>query len=616
MSTENPWEGLSREAHAGALQFNPGAADAAATMAADASYILGVLKSNASKFETHNVFGGTAPNQPSTTLPSAQDLMARFNQQGRNFGDVVGKYIELIDSMADTLIWAGKKYKSVDEDSAKAFGRYKDGAKARIESSLPSALHVPTEAPKNNVTFKKELEGLLGGPLGDSGLPKVSGQKYGDPIGAESPYGRGVEWFRGIRNTLAPEFLGSNSQLWEWAAVNIAGVFNPLATRLETMATDGDWAHSKGQQGALAAVNSFKAQSHDLAVDLAALAATVLNTQEWMISFRGGLAELQGAWSSQQARDDALEKTWTTAFTNIYTPNLTASSTAIPKLTDPTAKPPARTDGGGGDGGGGGGTGTGGGGGGTGRGGGGGGSGIDPSKLGIRSATLPDGTKINPDGTRTNLDGTKTNPDGTKANPDGTKTNPDGTKTNPDGTKTNPSTTNPSGTGNSSNSSSGSSDSSSLLSALQQGLSALTSTTSTSPTSTSPTTTSPTTTNPVSSLLKDLAKDIKGGGGAGGGGAGGGAPKDTTQRLFPRAALTAETAETSTAGIRTGVAAASTGTGMGGGMGGGGMGPMGHGAQGGQGKGEHKRPEFLDSTEYLEEAMGEAPIVAKPVVEG
>jgi hypothetical protein len=43
-------------------------------------------------------------------------------------------------------------------------------------------------------------------------------------------------------------------------------------------------------------------------------------------------------------------------------------------------------------------------------------------------------------------------------------------------------------------------------------------------------------------------------------------------------------------------------------------GAAGAGAQNQQGK-EHKRPAYLDSVEHLEDALGDAPVVVKPVVE-
>lgn len=105
------------------------------------------------------------------------------------------------------------------------------------------------------------------------------------------------------------------------------------------------------------------------------------------------------------------------------------------------------------------------------------------------------------------------------------------------------------------------------------------------------------------------------------GGPGGGAPGSSpakglpgpnvekAAKLFPRASL---------AGISTGASssvvaaqAGPPGAPMAGGPMGGGAGGAG---QQGQQK-DHKRADYLDSTEWIEEGMGEAPIVAKPVVD-
>lgn len=96
----------------------------------------------------------------------------------------------------------------------------------------------------------------------------------------------------------------------------------------------------------------------------------------------------------------------------------------------------------------------------------------------------------------------------------------------------------------------------------------------------------------------------------GGGGGGGGAPSVRgleASKLFPRAGLNAVTAGTAMGAAR----------GMSSGMMPGSPGPAGAAGRGAGGEGgkEHKRPAFLDSTEHLEEAIGEALRVVKPVVE-
>ncbi|GAB2639973.1 hypothetical protein [Nocardia goodfellowii] len=78
-------------------------------------------------------------------------------------------------------------------------------------------------------------------------------------------------------------------------------------------------------------------------------------------------------------------------------------------------------------------------------------------------------------------------------------------------------------------------------------------------------------------------------------------------KLFPRASVSGTAATAAMAGRGLGAVAGQPGTP-------GGMGPAGAGAQGGQNQ-NRKRPAYLESTEHLEEALGDAPIASKPVAD-
>jgi hypothetical protein len=127
---------------------------------------------------------------------------------------------------------------------------------------------------------------------------------------------------------------------------------------------------------------------------------------------------------------------------------------------------------------------------------------------------------------------------------------------------------------------------------------------------------------------KDLANDMGLAGmadsalaGLGKGGLGGGlgaalngakssllAAEEQASKLFPRVALAAKAEEAAVEEARAGLASS-------GGMGSmGGMGAAGRGQQ--EKDKEKKRAEFLDSEEWLEQAMGDAPVTSKPVVDG
>ncbi|KAF0848246.1 hypothetical protein [Nocardia caishijiensis] len=119
--------------------------------------------------------------------------------------------------------------------------------------------------------------------------------------------------------------------------------------------------------------------------------------------------------------------------------------------------------------------------------------------------------------------------------------------------------------------------------------------------------------------LDEAAKKmgLAGAKGGGGGGAGGGLGAkaegqnlEKASKLFPRATATTDLAAMASRAGLASAAGAGAGMPMGGPMGGGGAGA----GAGGQQK-DHKRADYLDSVEHLEEAIGEAQTVVRPVVE-
>ncbi len=121
----------------------------------------------------------------------------------------------------------------------------------------------------------------------------------------------------------------------------------------------------------------------------------------------------------------------------------------------------------------------------------------------------------------------------------------------------------------------------------------------------------------TSSALNGLGSAIGAGGGSGGGGRSFGAQSSlsaresaTSSTLFPRATTTSALGENVTGQVKAGLATSSSGMGMPG------MSPMGAAQRGNQNAKEKKRAEFLESQEWLEQAVGDAPVTSKPVVDG
>ncbi|MCU1643447.1 MAG: hypothetical protein JWN03_3722 [Nocardia sp.] len=597
MGTEsvNPWLGTAQAAQDGTLTLDKGAATKAAGYAADLSHSLAMTKQWVFVVKEHKGFSDNG------YLPKAVELAGRFNTEGGRLATIVDHYITLVDALGDTLVTAGKLYDATEESSADAFNSFKktaDGNYPVLNLTPDGKAAIPTwSEPTADAAFDKNS-----GYGGLKGIGKTDLAHYTDAIGAEDPSGHGGEWFYEVGVGINPQTVADRSDDWKNMAGWISKDFDRLDTLMAGFEKDKSWTGA-GASGAIAAVKLFKSQADDLVNEMGLMSTNLDYTAGFLRNTKAALPE---GWDGDKLNgtptEDAVVKVAVAGFKTWYIPGIGHASTAIPKLSDPTAPAPVlqppptyhpRTYAGPG---------------------GPGPTGPAPSANGLNPSSLPGGQMQSVP----NLKDAALKTDPSKSDPG--KTDP--SKTDPG--KSGPGTTDPgqSSSGQSSNPAQTSQDSSSqssqLQSALQQAAQSLQSAQTTTAQQQQQQTQDQLknmTLAGMPNLLSQLSKDLPGGGGPGGGPGGlGVAPlKELNSRLFPRAAVAIETAESAIrAGVATGTATASPMGGMGGGMGG-----MGHGAggQGGQGK-EHKRAEFLDSTEALETAMGEAPIVAKPVVEG
>ncbi|WP_327143724.1 hypothetical protein [Nocardia sp. NBC_01327] len=604
MGTEsvNPWLGTAQAAHDGTLSLDKGAATKAAGYAADLSHSLTMTKQWVFVVKEHKGFSDNG------YLPKAVALAGRFDTEGGRLATIIDHYITLVDALGDTLVTAGKLYDATEEDSTTAFNDFKrtsDGNYPVLNLTPNGKAAIPTwSQPTADAAFDKNS-----GYGGLKGIGKSDLAHYTDAIGAEDPTGHGGQWFYEVGVGINPQTVADRSDDWKTMAGWISRDFNNLDTLMGGFEKDKSWTGA-GAKGAVAAVTQFKTQADDLVTEMRLMSSNLDFTAGFLRNTKAALPE---GWDGDKLNgtptEDAVVKVAIAGFKAWYIPGMPHASTAIPKLTDPTAPPPSlqtpptyqpRT-----------------------------GPGSQPSTGPGSSPGAGPSAMPSLGGQLQSLSNAALTAKEAKLQTDPSKNDPG--KTDPG--KTDPGKTDPgtsgqpdpgqSDSGQNTNPAAASQDSSSQASQLQSALQQAAQSMQSAQTSTAQQQQQQTQDQlkdmslaGMPNLLNQLSKDLPGGGGPGGGPGGlGVAPlKELNSRLFPRAAVAIESADAAIAraGIAASAATASPMGGMGGGMGG-----MGHGAggQGGQGK-EHKRAEFLDSTEALETAMGEAPIVAKPVVEG
>ncbi|GAB2562271.1 hypothetical protein [Nocardia heshunensis] len=623
MTDDNPWVELSRQAHHGGLHIEPGIAKEAAGYAADVVYALTEAKKNTKPLTEYTGFSNN------NKLQSALNLMDRYKKQGAAVDGIIDHHVSLLTSLADTLIAAGKVYDNQDQDSKATFNNLLGAAKGHVDvKSLPkpNTTEVPYWSGKPPGTDDPNYTDM-------NAVAQYNNKGGGDgPLGSEDPGSHRGQWFFEVRDGIDAHAVADSSSAWKTLAGTVDAAYEQLTERMKRVQESGNWS-GDGVKGAMTATARFVAESSAFTTDLKAMAESVLYFSGTLFNTVTAM-NLPTAWNESWANTDTevqYAKQGKAAFTSFYIPGLAFASSSVATLHDPTAAPTQ-----------------------------------DPSwsPRSDYTGTGPDSRsggphgKVSPTGSGTTGDaaakkpGGKTGPGGSHPgkddphdkdhkdpkdahgkdthdkdgkNPDGKDPsgkdpngkNPDGK--NPTGSSPNGSNSDGANSNSSNPSSSSSSGGSSAMSGLQSALQSLTGSTSQSTDQKKSQDLKDELKNsPLTNLLDDLKKPL--GGSPGGGGPGGSPAKlpDVAKAasLFPRAAVATEALEGTVTGVaRAGVAAGGSSAS---GMGGGGMGGMGHGgggAHGGQGK-EHKRPEFLDSNEYLDEAMGNAPIVAKPVVEG
>ncbi|WP_306356521.1 MULTISPECIES: hypothetical protein [unclassified Nocardia] len=602
---DNPWSGLAQQARQGQLRITETAAREAANFAADSVYSLTSVGTYVSFVKEHKGFSDN------NHLQKALALASRFDAQGRRLEESLGKFIDLVTAMGETLMIAGKLYDDAETDSKAAFDGLGPAAAERDRSMLgPSPRYGQIEVPMPD--GRKTAAEILSSNYSDVKAVGTGADdpnlhfddRYADPIDPEDPNGHTGHWFQTAREGMDPQKVANSSGDWRWIADRIDEDFDNLTGRLERIEQDEQWS-GQGAAAAIAAAKRFKAQANDLTTDMRSISRNLLYAAEWLWGTQQSLPRNVAQYSPEI--QESLVQSAIQGWKRYYIPGLTASSLAIPKLADPTAPPPSLDPGGNNNGGnnngggtggatGGGGTGGGGtGGGGTGGGGTGGGdrglsADLQRQLAAARQAGLP--------------------PDAENGSPRPNTPSPDANR-DPRGSQSD------SRTGGQQ----GQQVAQQLQSAVDQGLQSAQQAAEQAQQALAQQAQNDVRNQlanaPLAGMpaaLNDLAKKVGAGGPKGGGGApGGGGPQtqlsanSPASKLFPRAALSVDAVGTVRAGLATGAGMPMSGP----------MGPAGAPGAGAQNQGkEHKRPDFLDSDEHLADAIGEPPIVAKPVVEG
>ncbi|APE33258.1 hypothetical protein BOX37_03955 [Nocardia mangyaensis] len=636
MGGDNPWEGLAGQARSGSLTLEDGAIGDAVTAAAESAYAIEFLRD-------YVVLLRDSYGMPKDTLHSASELRDKYLDLADDLDDRLGKHLDILAALADTLMTADKSYQSTEDNSEAEFTRLKGEAKDRSSIALTDHQEIPP-----GFGDAKEFPGLdeVDRFAELAALAATEEGVQAPSIAIEPASSLDLSTFQKIYDEMAAIHLTWKGERWTKIAEGIEGAFADLRNELSRLKREELW-KGAGANDAESATEAYRQQAGALVTAMQRTGDNMTMTSGWARELQTGLrtaldneylspALLRSGGSFVEDGTDQL--TWNllnndparraymetpgesdyhlkmamaahnavnaarSAFGSWYEPGMEATDASIPILPDPKIRP---GDNGGDNGGGGGG----GGGGGVDAsafsgGGGGGGGGLSDGFL--NAMNTADQARFGTDALTGLSTGGMRNGAGFDTEEWARQAAAQRELAEREAARQAAQQAAQDAVGQ-------------LQTAAQDGLSAAQDALSSAENMAGIPGAIPTGLAADKNMPSKLADALKAagakGGGLGGGGGGGGGPqaalaRDASQasKLFPRAAISADGMATGRAGL--GPMAGMPGA----------PGPMGGGGAGaGQGQGQnkdHKRADYLDSTEHLDEAIGEAPVVVRPVVEG
>lgn len=542
-------------------------------------------------------------------LPSGIALQGKFQRAGRDLKDRAKSHQTMLEDLAQQFITAGKLYTAAEEANTSGFDRLRNTRSAQRHGtwSLPAAgaTKIPEWGGKTGRTDK------YGGPPAD--LKAYASEKDGrdkTPVRAEPSsildYPTAYSWHQSLIDGMGK--TADASGYWQSMANQLVAPATELGNQMTTMQTSGSW-NSDAAVKAAGAVQAYVSGVQNMIDGMQTIAGNLLDTSGWLWAAQANTPNIPPDQVGTQYGREQVEQA-KRIFRDWYVPGLDASSNAIPLMVQPVSPvvqpvappPPEKKQDTGGGGGGGGGTG-----GGTGTGG---GSSAAQSRaaqqaLAAQRQASEQAQKTAADQQR-QLEAQRQQAQQEAAQRQAQQEQQAAQQRAQQAAQQAADQAKQAaeqglqGAKQAMDQASQAAQQAAASAAKDMqsaGLAGLPSALS-------------------SALGKDALKAGSGGAGAGkGGGLGGGAGSGAgaslspnslqNSKLFPRAvADAAGVAAASRAGLATAGQPGSPG----------GMGPAGHGAGQGQNK-EHKRASYLDSVEHIEEALGDAPVVVKPVVE-
>ncbi|MEV0337643.1 hypothetical protein AB0H49_01310 [Nocardia sp. NPDC050713] len=367
---KNPWEVYQQQAAAGTIDIGESAAKQAAEFVADTLTMMRIAKTAIDdRILNFKGFGN---------LPSGDGLAQRFYAAARDLDDRLAEDEKILRGMGELFTIAGKVYENTDVDAAARFERLRNdrfgnwentawdfpgvplanegrlpgwARNLTVNHSNPDNVEHPEAAPEGGRLPTPDLQGAKGG----ESIPVSLIQKPQDDAKKGAPWSESAP----VENAYAIEYntyrnlgaaIGAHNQeildaaaVWNWIGDRLHTAFTDLATRLQTLRTSGAW---EGD-GPKASENAVKTYEQNV-IALRDVVTSIGNNLEWTSGWLWTV-KLHMPWEAQSwggsidgtssvgyihARDVELPLA-RKGFNNFYVPGVQTASTGIPPIPAP-----------------------------------------------------------------------------------------------------------------------------------------------------------------------------------------------------------------------------------------------------------------------------------------
>lgn len=350
--TDNPWTGLNQQAHSGTLQLSDSAAGEAAALAAAAANAVELVKHHVADVLNPKGFGAA---------PSSYLLQAKFSKAAGDLDDILGRFLEILNAMGETFLAAGKRYNETDTDSGAEFKRIRDNTPRRGDASqggnpatppVGGSHHIP-DFLRDHQYFGDKLQKPSDEHINSSGqfsemdaLSQAQGGRDTTPVDVENPWEKDHPFFESFETGIDPVAVVSDALVWDWMAVELDGTFGDLNNRLARFPLEGSWQSPRGEGGinaAITAAATYRSQANALTTSMRALSQNLTYTAGWLSEtkkFMPGETRDKGGYVDRESQEDSCLDLWhRRGFQNWYVEGMKYTNAAIPILPAPTVKP-------------------------------------------------------------------------------------------------------------------------------------------------------------------------------------------------------------------------------------------------------------------------------------